>query len=116
MNVGLLRIFPGIQLATIVANLQAPLRGVVLQTYGAGNIPERPEVLAALAEATRRGVIIVNCSQCVHGDVTAAYRAGKVRSGPPTVGCPGDQTASRALQPFRANSACTTRASSRART
>ncbi len=55
------------------------MRGIVLQTYGAGNIPERPEVLAALTEATRRGVIIVNCSQCLHGDVTAAYRAGKVR-------------------------------------
>lgn len=43
-NVGLLRIFPSISALTIKAFLQAPMKGVVLQTFGAGNVPSNREV------------------------------------------------------------------------
>jgi len=39
-NVGSLRLFPGITEATVRAFLQAPMQGVVLETYGAGNAPD----------------------------------------------------------------------------
>jgi hypothetical protein len=59
--------------------LQPPVQGVVLQTYGAGNGPDaRKDLLAVCREATDRGVIVINCTQCARGVVTAAYATGKV--------------------------------------
>ena len=52
--------------------------GVVLQTYGAGNFPtNRTDLLAELEAASRRGVLIVNCTQCGHGSVSAIYETGR---------------------------------------
>ncbi|KAG1057517.1 hypothetical protein G6F43_000636 [Rhizopus delemar] len=76
-NVGSLRLFPGISNSTIRAFLAPPLQGVVLETFGAGNAPCRPELLDALKEASDRGVVIVNCTQCRKGLVTDAYATGK---------------------------------------
>lgn len=77
-NVVTLRLFPGITEATVRAFLQAPIRGIVLETFGSGNAPNnRPEILEALAEATRRGVVIVNCTQCLKGTVSDLYATGK---------------------------------------
>lgn len=39
------------------------LDGVILQTYGAGNVPEDPRFLRAVATAAARGTMIVNVSQ-----------------------------------------------------
>ncbi|GAN10274.1 60 kDa lysophospholipase-like isoform X2 [Mucor ambiguus] len=76
-NVGSLRLFPGINDSTIRAFLAPPLQGVVLETFGAGNAPAHPALLAALKEASDRGVVIVNCTQCRKGLVTDAYATGK---------------------------------------
>lgn len=52
--------------------------GVVLQTYGAGNFPtNRTDLLAELEAASKRGVLIVNCTQCGHGSVSAIYETGR---------------------------------------
>lgn len=68
--VGAFRLFPGIS-AQILANvLQPPLRGLVLETYGSGNGPTSDKAfLGVLAEAGERGVVIVNCTQCLRGKV-----------------------------------------------
>jgi lysophospholipase len=64
-NVATLRIFPGITESAVRAFLAPPIRGIVLETYGAGNVPTvRKELLQAFEDATARGVVIVNCSQC----------------------------------------------------
>lgn len=69
-HVGSLRLFPGISARVLHNMLQPPLRGLVLETYGAGNAPTHdPTLLAALAEATARGVVVVNCTQCLRGTV-----------------------------------------------
>nr|XP_033498820.1 60 kDa lysophospholipase isoform X2 [Epinephelus lanceolatus] len=78
-NVGLLRLFPGITAATVRAFLQPPMEGVVLETYGSGNAPDnRPDLLGELKKATDSGVIIINCTQCLRGTVSASYATGKV--------------------------------------
>lgn len=78
-NVGILRIFPSISMATIKAFLQPPMQGVVLQTFGAGNIPSnREDIINELKNASARGVIIVNCTQCTSGSVTEIYETGQV--------------------------------------
>ncbi|XP_064624902.1 L-asparaginase-like isoform X2 [Lineus longissimus] len=77
-NVGLLRFFPSITVELVQAFLQPPVQGVVLQTYGAGNGPDaRKDLLAVCREASERGVIIINCTQCARGVVNAAYATGK---------------------------------------
>ncbi|XP_008281700.1 60 kDa lysophospholipase isoform X4 [Stegastes partitus] len=78
-NVGLLRLFPGITSSTVKAFLQPPMQGVVLETYGSGNAPDnRPDLLEELKKATDSGVIIINCTQCLRGTVSASYATGKV--------------------------------------
>lgn len=72
-----LRIFPGITTPIVRAFLAPPLQGVVLETFGAGNAPQRPDLLDALREACARGVVIVAISQCAKGSVSAAYDTGR---------------------------------------
>lgn len=77
-NVGLLRIFPSITTALVKAFLQPPIEGVVLQSYGMGNMPlNREDLIKELCEATKRGIIIVNITQCSTGCVSNAYEPGK---------------------------------------
>ncbi|TPX41746.1 hypothetical protein SeMB42_g05103 [Synchytrium endobioticum] len=77
-SVAALRMFPGITVDTVKAFLQAPIAGVVLETYGAGNAPSnRPELLEAIREAVERGVVVVNCTQCLKGLVSDLYETGK---------------------------------------
>lgn len=50
---------------------------MVLQTYGSGNAPSnRKDILNEFREATKRGVIIVNITQCPNGKVDPAYETG----------------------------------------
>ena len=55
-----------------------PIRGVVLETFGAGNAPQRADIADALKDACDRGVIIVAISQCTKGSVSDAYESGRV--------------------------------------
>ncbi len=76
--VAVLRLFPGITAELLRVILQPPLRGLVLETYGVGNGPERDlDFLAVLEEATQRDIVVVACTQCVRGRVDLnAYRTG----------------------------------------
>ncbi|KAJ6502295.1 L-asparaginase [Mycena sanguinolenta] len=76
-HVATLRLFPGIATATIRAFLAPPIRGVVLESFGSGNAPQRPDLLLALKEACDHGVVIVAISQCLKGSVSDAYEAGR---------------------------------------
>lgn len=51
--------------------------GVVLETFGAGNAPQRADLMQTLREACDRGVVIVNISQCSKGTVSDAYETGR---------------------------------------
>jgi L-asparaginase len=68
--VGALRLFPGISGEVTRNMLRPPLEGLVLEAYGVGNGPENNRgFLDALTEATARGVVIVDCTQCLRGSV-----------------------------------------------
>lgn len=61
------------------AFLEPPIEGVVLETYGSGNGPDsREELLEEIRAAAKRGVIIVNCTQCLYGHVVDSYATGRV--------------------------------------
>ncbi|KAI0647560.1 L-asparaginase [Trametes meyenii] len=76
-HVATLRLFPGITGATIRAFVAPPTRGIVLETFGAGNAPQRADLMAALREACDAGVVIVAISQCAKGSVSDAYETGR---------------------------------------
>jgi L-asparaginase len=75
--VRLLRLYPGMPAGLLRAALAPPARGLVLEAYGAGNLPDRdPDLLAALAEGAARGVVVVAVSQGLDGRVDlGAYAA-----------------------------------------
>lgn len=49
------------------------LRGLVLETFGAGNAPEDGELIGVLKEGAQNGVVIVNVTQCQVGSVSPLY-------------------------------------------
>lgn len=80
-HVACLRVFPGITPAMIEAVLRTEhLRGLVLETFGAGNAPNGHDnaLVKVVAEAVNRGIVIVNVTQCLTGSVSAIYAPGMV--------------------------------------
>lgn len=69
-NVGVLKLFPGIQEPIVAQVLNTPnLRGLVLETFGSGNAPSSEWLYRQLRDAVDRGTIIVNKTQCNTGSV-----------------------------------------------
>lgn len=69
-NVGVIPLFPGIRADWARHALSTPgMRAVVLTTFGSGNGPTDEAFLDALRDATERGVLLVNATQCVGGRV-----------------------------------------------
>jgi L-asparaginase len=69
-NVAILKLFPGITQNVVRSILEINgLRGIVLETFGAGNAPTLPWFLHELKEATERDIVIMNVSQCDGGRV-----------------------------------------------
>ncbi|MBP6066261.1 asparaginase [Bacteroides sp.] len=69
-NVVILTLFPGIQESIISSLLHVPgLKAVVLKTFGSGNAPQKPWFIKQLKNATDRGIILVNITQCSSGAV-----------------------------------------------
>ena len=69
-HVAILKLFPGITRAVVHSVLTARgLRGVVIETYGAGNAPSVSWLYDELKSAVQKGLIIVNKTQCNTGSV-----------------------------------------------
>ncbi|MNE01741.1 L-asparaginase 1 [compost metagenome] len=62
--------FPGISETVLAAIFDIPnLKGIVLETYGAGNAPTEDWFLSLLQKGIQRGLHIVNVTQCSGGSV-----------------------------------------------
>jgi len=69
-NVAVLKLFPGIRPSIVRALLHTRgLKGVVLETFGAGNAPSDQWLYRELKAAVDKGIIIVNKTQCNTGSV-----------------------------------------------
>ena len=79
-EVGTVQIFPGITGRLLRNYLQQPVRGLVLMTYGSGNIPSNDKQLVdEIKSACERGIIVVNCTQCLSGTVNmSTYETGSI--------------------------------------
>lgn len=63
-------LFPGIREEAVSAIFNAPgLRAVVMKTFGSGNAPQKPWLIKILHEARKKGIIVVNITQCLTGAV-----------------------------------------------
>ncbi len=63
-------LFPGLEEEIFKPILQVPtLRGIIMRSYGSGNAPQRNGLTKLLREASNRGIIVVNISQCISGYV-----------------------------------------------
>ena len=69
-DVIVIKLFPGIRPTTLRAMLiDSGVKGVVLETYGAGNAPTTEWFVDLIKEAVERGIVVVNVSQCKDGAV-----------------------------------------------
>lgn len=86
IKVNTLRVFPGIPLDMLRIILSLPLDALILETFGLGNAPDNPDFIKLIYEANERGMLILNCSQCVYAKIrmdeyatgTALLKAGVV--------------------------------------
>lgn len=76
-------LFPGLTEQTLSHLLSTPgIKGVVLRTYGAGNGPTAQWFIDTIRNACRRGLVILNVTQCLNGSVNSnRYLAGDLLSG-----------------------------------
>jgi L-asparaginase len=69
-NLTILKLFPGISRAAVEATFNIPgLRAVILETFGAGNAPEKDWFIQCVVNALSRGIIVFNVTQCMTGSV-----------------------------------------------
>jgi L-asparaginase len=69
-DVVVVKLFPGIRPSTLrTMILESGARGVVLETYGAGNAPTSDWFVDIVKEAVNSGIVVVNVSQCKDGAV-----------------------------------------------
>ncbi|MDH5396899.1 MAG: asparaginase [Cyclobacteriaceae bacterium] len=78
--VTILKLFPGMSKTTVESVLSTPgLKGVVMETFGAGNAPTTPWLVDCLSRAIDAGIIIFNVSQCPGGKVSQGrYETSKI--------------------------------------
>lgn len=69
-NVAVVKMFPGMSENVFSAIINIPnLKGIVLETYGAGNAPTDDWFISLLKKAIKKGLIIINVTQCAAGSV-----------------------------------------------
>ncbi|KAF2721683.1 Asparaginase/glutaminase [Polychaeton citri CBS 116435] len=79
-KVVVLKVFPGITAKLVGSMLNTKgVSGVVLETFGAGNMPlgMSDDILETIRQAVQRGVVVVNITQCLHGSVTSSYEPAR---------------------------------------
>lgn len=77
-DVAILKIFPGMRENMVRALVGTKgLRALILETFGSGNAPTQKWFLDIISEADRRGLIMMNITQCIAGCVDMeAYATG----------------------------------------
>ncbi|MBQ1377044.1 MAG: type I asparaginase [Lachnospiraceae bacterium] len=75
--IGVFKVFPGIPFEVFSSLIADPLKGIVIEAFGSGNVPDSPAVLSLIEKARRTGTVLTVCSQCPQATVNMnAYEAG----------------------------------------
>ena len=73
-NVYILCFLPAVQVCGILDRAE----GVILETYGCGNVPNVDWLGTLLIDADNRDVLMLNCTQVYRGTVLPIYAASEV--------------------------------------
>lgn len=77
--IGVVTLYPGISAEVIKNTLMQPVKALILLSYGVGNSPQNPALLAQLKSAQQNDIIVLNCTQCFRGKVNmSGYANGNV--------------------------------------
>ncbi|XP_066530947.1 L-asparaginase 1-like [Hoplias malabaricus] len=76
-QVRILRFFPGIT-EEYVSGVLNGADGVILETYGNGNVPEFEWLKTLLLKADKENVLMLNCTQVYRGTVLPIYQASEI--------------------------------------
>lgn len=69
-HVVILKIFPGINKSILKAIIKIDgLKGIILESFGSGNVPAQPWFVKSLQKAIENGIAVLNVSQCSGGRV-----------------------------------------------
>ena len=66
-DVVVLKLFPGMKIATIEAIIKST-KGIIIESFGAGNASTNTKFTTLLSQGIGDGKIIMNISQCLHGE------------------------------------------------
>lgn len=70
VNIGNARFYPGLSVDALRSIFLHPeSRGIIMQSYGTGNVPTDPDLIDLLKESTSQGKVILNITQCNGGFV-----------------------------------------------
>lgn len=74
-----LKIFPGFQFDLFEPVIAGRLKGIVLETFGSGNMPDDEALLPLLKKAEENQTVLTVCSQCPQATVDmSTYEAGSI--------------------------------------
>lgn len=78
--IGVIKIFPGIQFELFEPIMTDKLKGIVIETFGAGNVPGGEDaLLPIIRKAIANGTVITVCTQCPQGKVSlGAYETSSM--------------------------------------
>ena len=75
--IGMVSLYPGIASEVLKNTLQQPVNALILLSYGVGNAPQSPSLIAQLNYAKDREIPVLNCTHCIRGRVNmGGYATG----------------------------------------
>lgn len=79
-NIAILKVYPGMSLEYVesFANIKN-LKALIIETYGSGNAPTDDWFIKILVKIIKKGIIIVNVTQCLGGAVDLGHYETSVR-------------------------------------
>lgn len=88
-RIAVIKIVPGIRFDLFEPIMGEMLEGLVLESFGKGNVPDYdPALTHLISEASRCGTIVAVCTQCPAGTVSlGAYKAGSALVSAGAVSC-----------------------------
>lgn len=70
VNIGHATFYPGLTADSLSSILLNPKhKGIILQSFGTGNMPDSPEIISVIQESVAQGKLILNITQCSGGFV-----------------------------------------------
>jgi L-asparaginase len=80
-NIATIKLYPGITESVVKAIIQTPgLKAIIIESFGSGNLPSTPWLIALFEECVQKQLILYNISQCNGGKVLKGQYASSKNS------------------------------------